>query len=55
MTRAIVVNQTNIQTVSKATFGETDPERRDGAHMGLPERIDTDYRQGGLVAKASAS
>ena len=32
-------NQTNIGTVSRATdIGET-PERRDGAHMGLPKRI----------------
>ena len=34
-------NQTNIGTVSiKGNIGET-PERRDGAHMGLPECIDT--------------
>ena len=31
-----IVNQTNIGTVSKATLG-----KRGGAHMGLPERIDT--------------
>ena len=34
-----IVNQTNIRTISKATFGKT--ERRGGAHMGFSERIDT--------------
>ena len=39
-TRPNIANQTNIGTVSRATLGNT-PERRGGAHMGLPERIDT--------------
>ena len=36
----VIVNQTNIGTVSKATFREI-PERRGGGHMCFPERIDT--------------
>ena len=35
-----IVLQTNIGTFSKATLGETS-ERRDGAHIGFSERIDT--------------
>ena len=35
-----IVRQTNIGTVSKATFGGTS-ERRGGAYMGFSERIDT--------------
>ena len=35
-----IVSQTNIGTVSKATLGETS-ERRDEAHMGFSECIDT--------------
>ena len=35
-----IVSQTNIGIVSKATVGETS-ERRDGAHMGVSERIAT--------------
>ena len=35
-----IVNQTNIGTVSKATFGKTS-ERWGGAHMGFSERTDT--------------
>ena len=34
-----IVNQTNIETVSKTTLGETS-ERRSGAHMGFSESID---------------
>ena len=35
-----IINQTNTGTVPKATFWET-PERRGGAHIGLPECIYT--------------
>ena len=35
-----IVSQTNIETVSKATLGESS-ERRSGAHMGFSEHIDT--------------
>ena len=36
----VIVNETNIGTVSKATKGKTS-ERRDGAHMSFSEFIDT--------------
>ena len=37
--RVVIVNQTNIGTVSKATLGKTS-ERRGGAHMGFYARRD---------------
>ena len=38
-TREVIVNQTNVGTVLKATLGETS-EGRGGTHMGFYEHID---------------
>jgi len=40
-----IVSQTNIRTVSKATLGKLSSERRDGAHTGFSERIDTSWTE----------
>ena len=37
----VIVDQTNIGTVSKVTLGKLNSERRGGAHMGFSEHIDT--------------
>ena len=48
-----IANQTNIGTVSRATSERATSDRRGGAHLGLPERIDTILNRTAVSARLS--